>query len=332
MMQAKILLPFLFMLLIFPTLYAHEVPANSNPVKEASDGDSQQSKKSLHTASAPAQKEDVILRAMQDELARSMAKLRIEDSEKPYYLEYTVLDNRTWNMRAIFGAVTGVGSRMSPGRYLKVAVRVGDYKLDNSEFTGRANIYRALLGHTSGLVSENDYHALRRDIWLTTDRAYKYSLEQMGEKSAYLENQVRENDLPDFSKEKKLNLYLPRLQLNIDVAKWKGIIKRLSAVFRQYPRLQKSGVDMQVKEKYTYYINSEGTTVRYPGSQVLFVAYSSTRAHDGMLLKHHVPVFSTTVETMPTEKQLTAAVHKMAKELTALTGAPILDEYIGPVL
>ena len=62
------------------------------------------------------------------------------------------------------------------------------------------------------------------------------------------------------------------------------------------------------------------------------VANASTQAADGMRLKHYIPFYATSLDQMPGEKKLAAGIRKMAEELTALASAPVLDEYIGPVL
>jgi hypothetical protein len=64
----------------------------------------------------------------------------------------------------------------------------------------------------------------------------------------------------------------------------------------------------------------------------MLVAQASTRAQDGMPLKHFVPFLGTNRESLPTEKKMKEAIRKMAEELSALTSAPVLDQYFGPVL
>ncbi len=80
------------------------------------------------------QKEDVLLKALKDEMNRSMEKLQLEDMEKPYYIEYAVEDAETFVIKSVFGAI--VESDQDRSRLLRVGLRVGSYDLDNSEFAG----------------------------------------------------------------------------------------------------------------------------------------------------------------------------------------------------
>src|SRR5271157_340549 len=76
--------------------------------------------------------DDVVLRAMRDELDRSMKQLQLENLEKPYFIAYHVQDTRMLNASATFGAL--LAGNIGRARTLAVEVRVGSYQLDNSNF------------------------------------------------------------------------------------------------------------------------------------------------------------------------------------------------------
>src|SRR5215831_13908829 len=80
---------------------------------------------------------DVVMRAMQDELARSMKKLVLENLQRPYFVAYRAVETEGCSATASFGAL--VNSNCEPAgtavsRTLAVEVRVGDYARDNSNF------------------------------------------------------------------------------------------------------------------------------------------------------------------------------------------------------
>ena len=60
---------------------------------------------------------------------------------------------------------------------------------------------RRLPGVTTQTVIDNDYDGIRHSLWLATDAAYKQSVEQYARKRAFVENKVRGDQIPDFSKE-----------------------------------------------------------------------------------------------------------------------------------
>ena len=78
---------------------------------------------------------DVLFDAMSDELARSVAQLKIDKHDKPYYIGYRIDDTDTLDIRASFGAFTE--DQESRARMLSVDVHVGDYKLDSGNMRRR---------------------------------------------------------------------------------------------------------------------------------------------------------------------------------------------------
>ena len=107
-----------------------------------------------------------VTRAMSEELDRSLKQLRLGDSPQPYYLGYAISDIDQAVATATLGAVTGAyGYR---GRTLRTDLRVGDPSFDNS------NSSESMFGgDVQSLPVDDNAAALRRELWLRTDEAYK---------------------------------------------------------------------------------------------------------------------------------------------------------------
>src|SRR5262249_41614092 len=125
------------------------------------------------SCSAAAPTDDVVLRAMADELSRSIRDLRLENLPRPYYIDQLVLDSDTFSAAAVFGGLAR--ARRSRSRSQVVNVRVGDYQFDNTNFVTGPGRGAAL--EMQALPLEDDYYVLRRDFWLATDEAYKAAVE-----------------------------------------------------------------------------------------------------------------------------------------------------------
>jgi hypothetical protein len=289
----------------------------------------------LFTASAASnlsvqQKEGVLLKALRDEMNRSMEKLQLKDMEKPYYIEYAVDDAETFMIKAAFGAI--VESDHDRGRTLRVGLRVGSYDFDNSEFAGGRSPFSMIGGRPTQLVLEDDYAALRHDMWLATDRAYKQALEQLAAKRSFIKTKVQPEEIPDFSHEEATTTIAPKRLITFDKKKWEKTVSRLSSIFREFPVIYDSSINLNVKYSHKYFINSEGTISHQPDNLVSLFVRAATQASDGMGLKHFVPSYGTSLEQLPSEKEMAASIRKMAEELTAITSAPVLENYLGPVL
>jgi hypothetical protein len=54
---------------------------------------------------------DPIMKALADELNRSVVELRLNNLDKPYFIQYIVLDEDEFEARATFGALTQAPTR-----------------------------------------------------------------------------------------------------------------------------------------------------------------------------------------------------------------------------
>ena len=119
---------------------------------------------------------DPVLKAMLEELDRSMTHLQLPGFEKPYFIEYRLEDVQDFETRAAFGDTEG--SHHGHARIARITVRVGDYKTDNSGPRGDGAIQLAAI--------DNDPIALRSALWAGTDQAYKAALAAFAQKQAEL--------------------------------------------------------------------------------------------------------------------------------------------------
>jgi hypothetical protein len=279
-------------------------------------------------ASAPAA-DDVVMKAMRDELDRSMKQLQIEQLEKPYFISYHVQDRTSLNTEATFGAL--LSGSISRTRYLTVQVRVGDYQRDNSNFM-------TYPPHANGLTEnvmlpvDDDYRELRRHIWLATDKAYKAALEMLSRKRAALENRTTRENIPDFSKEQPATALAPFAPIKMDLAQAETLVRDLSALFRRSPEIYTSSVSLGITDTRSWYLNSEGSTVTEEPSAATFMALAQTQAADGTMLPDWVTASACSMEALPKESDLASQIRTMADRLSRARRAPLVDRYTGPVL
>src|ERR1035441_2052508 len=229
--------------------------------------------------------EDIVMKAMRDEMARSMKQLTIENLEKPYFIAYRVIDSENAGVRASFGALNLSSSNHS--RILHVEVRVGDYKLDNSHFYFFAmnqgtttQIYNGAMM----LTVEDDYKELRRQLWLATDSVYKKAVEDISKKRAALQNRTRTDESDDFSKEEPVTTSHELPPVRIDLPKWESETRALSALFREMPAIHTSFVRFSASNSYSRYLTSEGTSYTRREPSISFNARADTQAADGTML------------------------------------------------
>jgi TldD protein len=155
---------------------------------------------------------DAVLDALLTELDRSRAQLKMDQVAAPYYIEYRVNDVEEYQAEAAFGAVRE--SQRVRYRVLRVVVRIGDYKQDS--------YYNQGMGETNILPLDDDPIALRHQIWLATDEAYKAAGEAFTEKQAALKQFSADlSPVDDFAKAPIVADVEPTVALKVEDAKWK---------------------------------------------------------------------------------------------------------------
>jgi predicted Zn-dependent protease len=278
--------------------------------------------------------EDALARAMRDEMARSMKELQIANLDKPYFIAYRATEREDISVGASFGALTHSSSSRS--RRISVEVRVGDYGFDNTNFFSinfgegmAAQI--AFFGGTE-LPLDDDYKELRRKIWLATDGAYKKAVEDISKKRAALENKNRDDEIPDFTRETPVTATEVEPPVRVDRAQWEGMARRLSALFRQTPDVFTSHVALDAANVSVRYLNSEGFSDTRNQPDIAFNASAATQAADGGPLDDFIWLFGRSLAELPSERELSARLLALGKEVSDLRSAGRIENYNGPVL
>jgi len=267
---------------------------------------------------------DPLLEALLTELDRSKAQLKMDQVAAPYYIEYRVNDVDEYQAEAAFGAVRE--SQRVRYRVLRVVVRIGDYKQDS--------YYNQGMGETNILPLDNDPIALRHQIWLATDEAYKAAGEALTEKQAALKQFSAEtNPVDDFAKAPVVAAVEPTVSLQVDAAAWKKTLEDVTSLYRQYPDVQSVSASARFSAVNEYLVNSEGTVTRSGKKTYNVTLNSSAQAADGMRLSRNPFWMVAKGEELPTRDALLADARKTLDTLVALRQAPIVEEeYRGPVL
>ena len=91
---------------------------------------------------------------------------------------------------------------------MDVEARVGNYKLDSSNFISDEG-FRGFIGSTGSVGIDRDYDSLRQDLWIATDQAFKEAVETYSRKQAYLSSLARQSDIDDFSKAQPVKIVEP---------------------------------------------------------------------------------------------------------------------------
>jgi predicted Zn-dependent protease len=284
-------------------------------------------------AQAPADNDHTI-QAMRDEMARAKTRLELKlpQSDKPvrpYYVEYRLLDLDVREVVGQFGAL--VNTNRNRSRVMNVSARIGDYKLDSSNFVSE-DAFRGFIGPSGTVGIDRDYDSLRQDLWIATDQAFKEAAETYSRKQAYLSSLARASDIDDFARVQSVQHVEPLATPDWTNRNWEQEVRDSSSALRAFPQIYDSRVTYYLVYMTEYLLTSEGTEMRTNRSFAAIEAGMSTLATDGMQVNHFYATYAPKPGDLPTADTVRKNLNVAGTELMAMRAAPPAPDYTGPVL
>jgi TldD protein len=285
----------------------------------------------LLTAGLPAAERSLLLGAMKAELDRSFEGLHEAGQVPLYYLAYEVTDTREHLISASYGAI--MQDEDSRRRVLDVDCRVGSHRLDNTHEIANGWGFDFDEHPSCPLGLENDELALRTEIWKETDEAYKQALERYTK--VLTDQQVtveREDTSADFSFEEPA-VYIGReADAVLDADTWKPLLRAWSAVFKDYPFVETSEIELTLTDDNRYFASSEGGMIQTGRCYARLIIRCSGTAEDGMDLDRYYTFDSDTPSGLPAGDEVMETIQRLVDELDTLLNAAPAEPYAGPAI
>ncbi len=274
---------------------------------------------------------DPLLQAMGEELGREREQLVLPGMQRPYFIEYRLEDVHNYQLSASYGALTGETEGRQ--RFVRVEVRIGDYKVDSSSARGQGSLALA--------PGDDDPDALREALWTATDEAYKAALRAYSAKMAALKQFQNPPTADDFTPAKAVTAVEPLAELRVDRAEWKRRLVEASGLYAKEPEVKgfagdvqysNAGLNAMVVNRYT--VNTDGTAVRRGYSSYEDSVSVGGQAADGMELGRSNGSTAVTAEGLEDGASLRKRTIGDLKSFEELRRAPVVDaeDYHGPVL
>jgi TldD protein len=280
-------------------------------------------------AAVPESESDKTLHAMHDEMERARTRLQLPGVEKPFYLEYRLMDLDVRAVTSSFGAL--VSTSTTRNRFMSVEVRVGDYHLDSSNFISEDG-FQGFLGSTGEVGIDRDYNSLRQDLWLATDQAYKQAVTQMSLKQSFLRSLTKPPEIDDFSQAAPLVKIDAHAEPDWTSRNWEEESRTASAALANFPHLSGTRVNYYMIYITYYLMNSEGTTIRTTRSLAAIEAALDTTADDGMSLHDYFATYVSKPSDLPDPAAVGSSLAQTGTELMTMRQSPLMPDFTGPVL
>ena len=278
---------------------------------------------------APQAKRSPLLAVMQGELDRSFKTLSTQDPPA-YFIGYTITDTQRAEVSGSNGAL--LSSSENRNRWLEVAVRTGNYDLDNTHKIGERQAQNG--GPGTAVPVDDDQEVMRREIWLETDKQYKSAAEWLIKIKTGREVKVEtaEGRAPDFTHEQPHTYIGPENSFTLERKPWEEKVRAYTKAFRDSSAVINSIVTFSALAQNSYHVTSESTQLQFGQIRYRLELFIQGKAPDGMDLNRYYNFDWVKRSDAPDDKAVYAAEGTMRKELEGLVAAPINEPSVGPAL
>lgn len=279
--------------------------------------------------------DDILLSAMKKELDRSFAKLKNAGEAPLYFLGYRVYDTHSIDLSGDYGSLMS-GDPESHTRTLDVELRVGSPRNDNTHKVRGGFHFGSLRFLDSGrslMPLEDDEAAVRTALWEKTDAAFKTAQDNYNEVKTDKDVRVSEEDTSDdFSQEKPVTFIGEPKPFDVDRGVWEARVRKLSALFRNYPNIKQSSVHFSANKTVRYLVTSEGSKIEDEHIQYRVFATADAIADDGMEVWLYDGIEAASIKDLPDDAKLEEMVNRLAKNIEELRVAKVAEPYAGPAI
>jgi hypothetical protein len=282
---------------------------------------------------AQSQRDDVILRAMQDELDRNMKELTLPNHDKPFFIMYNIQDRKSYDITATLGSI--VQSSERPARFKSnTRILVGDYEFNDESLED--NLTSSPTALEISLPIDDDYLGIRRSLWSSTDKVYRDAARHFSKHQQTLKESGKSlEEIPhrSFAKGEPIELISTITPYVFNRSAWESTLKDLSSVFLKHHEILYSGVVIQFTEGHNYIVNSEGVVAKIPFQKTSLIVIAQGKNDDGEFVFDQITHDARTPDKLPSVNALKDEIERMILAIGKQLTLPKLDEeYHGPVL
>lgn len=274
---------------------------------------------------------DLEVAAIEQELARGVAGLRLPDSPAPFLAQVQIVRATVLSLDGSYGGITT--DVIEEQAAAAVEVRVGSAARDQSGTFGSDG------PQLRYVVSLEPSPALsRHKLWLALDQAFRAATATFSQKQAILARLAGEPPPPDLGPKPDPMPRQPAPEVGaamIDREGLRALVTQLSKRFVDHPTVDNGDVFVQVLRTLVTTVNSEGLVVHEQHERAVLAVVADARAADGMHLDAGAAIH---LQELPRANEALRRrgeklVDEVLRELEMQIAAPMMEEdYDGPVL
>ena len=273
--------------------------------------------------------QDIIAQSIKKEVDRSLAGLKKDNLQPPFFISYTLRDGNRIQMTSSNG---GLASYYAfPYRDYNPRILIGDYQLTDENFETQR-------GGTPGtpLGAEANEEGIRYTMWRNIDPLYKRAAETYEQKTSALkqiELPEKDRELPDWDQAPVVKQIFPDKEINMEVDYYVKYLNELSAILAESTPNLYSNISLEINQSTIYFYNTEGTEYRIPYNFVFLGAHIVQKDEKGMDSRSGWTYCWGDPKELFTPEEFKKEARRIASVLEGVLSAKKLEEtYSGPVL
>jgi TldD protein len=276
---------------------------------------------------------DILLELMKDEMNREMAVLKTKDIPA-YYMDYRLNSVKSSLVQASFGSIVNTDDNYV--RVFSPNVKVGSYELDNTHQESGMEI--ETMPHFAGInviPLDDDQLVIKKEMWLSTQQAYRASMESFKAIRSALSSKPKRDKLSDFTKEKP-SLYYEEPQADLSSMwnrkEWIDKVKKYSSLFSPTADFISAEATFRIETERKYFVSTEGSEIVQNLTYCYLFISGSVRADDGDILPLTKSYYAATPLAMPADETIAQDIAEIMRKLKLLKKAPLAEPYTGPAI
>ena len=273
-----------------------------------------------------------LAKIMRDEANRGMNQIRGGEHPRPYYISLLARDEECWDIKASYGSLIKDTHERKRGCYCDV--RVGSYRHDQVQDGGLNDNSKDDDSYNYiDLPFGNRESGVRHGLWRQAEVRYREAVEAYATKKSYeLTYLDRNRNLPSFQKLTPIEDVLWKELPAVDEKHWRQFTENSSSVVCEYPQVKESQVGFRARNQVHVFVNSEGSLIVQSQPFWTLSCYLWLLSSDGDALTWTINHFVADPNDLPDTRRFRKEIRNTIETLTALSKAPSLRSYSGPVL
>lgn len=264
------------------------------------------------------------------EVERAKESLAVDGGPPPSRLTVESWDRDAWEVVTSFGTLQGEGG--GPSRPSRVEVVVGDDTLNSLRFEGGAELDLPEAVGNPRFVIDDVPAAVRRDLWLAADAAYRGAVQRLNLKTAELATRPEESRATDWTPTQ------PRVSIDdapparIDRAALKQRSLAISKALRGVPGLRTARAAVREEQGTRVQVDTDGMRVAQTDG------YASVRVDlevlrlDGVPVRDRLEWVARTAAELPPVARMELSARTAAHALTTKSTVDLVSWFEGPVV